>query len=86
MFFGSLEIKSVKNMLVLLLICQIIENTLLTGLIKRFNQQGKIVTWNLAQDEFHPDSDIGFDGIISIGLYIFYHGEQNSIHNSRKNF
>ena len=53
---------------------------------KRFNQQGKIVTWNLAQDEFHPDSDNGFDGIISIGLYIFHHGEQNSIHNSRKNF
>ena len=44
-------------MLVLPLICQIIENTILTGLIKRFNQQGKIVTWNLAQDKFHPDSD-----------------------------
>ena len=67
-------------MLVLPLICQIIENTLLTGLIKRFNQQGKIVTWNLAQDKFHPDSDNGFDGIISIGLYIFHHGEQNSTH------
>ena len=47
---------------------------------KRFNLQEKSVTWNLAQDEFHPDSDNGFDGIISIGLYIFHHGEQNSIH------